>query len=114
MVSARRVLGRTARGLGYLAAAIILLAAVVVAILQTEWSTERLRRLVVAQANQYLTATLAIGRLEGSLIDGSPVARAGGCRYSGEHLSLIPGCLPMAAGLRYCRVHHASARGLAI
>src|SRR5687767_14426049 len=70
MPDARRLLGRTARGLGYLLAGTLLIAAVAVAVLQTDWSSERLRRLVVSQANQYLTATLAIGRLEGSLVQG--------------------------------------------
>ena len=38
--------------------------------LETDWAKNRLRALIVSQANQYLTATLTIGRLEGSLLRG--------------------------------------------
>ena len=38
--------------------------------LETGWAKNRLRALIVSQANQYLTATLTIGRLEGSLLRG--------------------------------------------
>jgi hypothetical protein len=34
------------------------------------WGKNRIRALLVSQANQYLTATLSIGRLEGSLLRG--------------------------------------------
>ena len=40
------------------------------AIVETGWSKSRLRDLIVGQANQYLTATLSIGRLQGSLLGG--------------------------------------------
>ena len=37
---------------------------------ETGWAKNRIRELIVRQANQYLTATLNIGRLEGSLFRG--------------------------------------------
>jgi autotransporter translocation and assembly factor TamB len=50
----------------------VLLAVVVVAVaaIETGFVKNRLRDLIVRQANQYLTATLSIGRLEGSLFRG--------------------------------------------
>ena len=39
-------------------------------LVETGWAKSRLRDLIVRQANQYLTATLSIGRLEGSLFRG--------------------------------------------
>ena len=39
-------------------------------VVETAWAKNRIRDLIVRQANQYLTATLAIGRLEGSLLRG--------------------------------------------
>jgi hypothetical protein len=39
-------------------------------VVETGWAKNRLRGLLVRQANQYLTATLSIGRLEGSLLGG--------------------------------------------
>ena len=38
--------------------------------IETGWAKNRIRAVLVRQANQYLTATLAIGRLEGSLLRG--------------------------------------------
>ena len=37
---------------------------------ETGWAKNQIRSLIVRQANQYLTATLNIGRLEGSLFRG--------------------------------------------
>ncbi|HUR35783.1 MAG TPA: translocation/assembly module TamB domain-containing protein [Vicinamibacterales bacterium] len=48
---------------------LLVLAAGLVA-LQTTWARNQLRSLIVSQANHYLTATLSIGRLEGSLFRG--------------------------------------------
>ena len=47
--------------------AVVLLA---LALIETGWGKNQLRDLIVRQANQYLTATLSIGRLEGSLLRG--------------------------------------------
>jgi autotransporter translocation and assembly factor TamB len=53
------------------AIAMVLAAALVgAAALQTAWAKERLRALIVSQANRFLTATLDIGRLDGSLFGG--------------------------------------------
>lgn len=41
-----------------------------VAAVETGWAKNRIRDLIVRQANNYLTATLTIGRLEGSLFRG--------------------------------------------
>ena len=43
---------------------------VVLSALETRWGKDRLRQLIVMQANQYLTARLDIARLEGSLLRG--------------------------------------------
>src|SRR5713226_570520 len=55
------------RSLGYVAAAILVLAGLAVAVIQTAWGKNQIRQLIVHEANQYLTATLDIGRLDGSL-----------------------------------------------
>ena len=65
---------RVARGLarwvfGALAVLLLLVVAVLGA-LQTGWAKSYLRGLIVRQANQYLTATLEIGSLGGSLVRG--------------------------------------------
>ena len=60
-------LAKAVTGLVALVLAIILLA---LAVAETGWAKDRLRDLIVRQANQYLTATLSIGRLEGSLLRG--------------------------------------------
>ncbi len=54
-------------GLIALILAIVLLALVAI---ETGWVKNRIRDLIVRQANEYLTATLSIGRLEGSLLRG--------------------------------------------
>ena len=53
-----------------LVAFILLLIVVVLGVIETAWAKNRIRELLVRQANQYLTATLTIGRLEGSLLRG--------------------------------------------
>ena len=47
-----------------------MLVGIVLAGVETGWAKNRIRGLLVSQANQYLTATLSIGRLEGSLLRG--------------------------------------------
>ncbi|HEX7139702.1 MAG TPA: hypothetical protein VF219_17755, partial [Vicinamibacterales bacterium] len=66
----RRLLRSTARVL--ITTLIIILAAigVGVAAIETSWGKNRIRDLIVYQANQYLTATLTIGGLEGSILRG--------------------------------------------
>ncbi|HEY7286258.1 MAG TPA: AsmA-like C-terminal region-containing protein, partial [Vicinamibacterales bacterium] len=41
-----------------------------IAAIETSWGKNRIRELIVYQANQYLTATLTIGGLEGSILRG--------------------------------------------
>jgi autotransporter translocation and assembly factor TamB len=53
-----------------LLAFIILLIVAGLGVIETGWGKNRIRELIVRQANQYLTATLTIGRLEGSLLRG--------------------------------------------
>jgi hypothetical protein len=63
-----------ARGFGktvvYVAAAALIVVGAGILVLETGWAKNRIRQLIVAQANQYLTATLEIGRLEGSILRG--------------------------------------------
>ena len=40
------------------------------AAVETGWAKNQIRHLIVRQANEYLTATLTIGRLEGSIFRG--------------------------------------------
>ncbi len=56
------------RGFLYLAATILVLVVGALLALQTGWAKNQLRVLIVHEANQYLTATLEIGRLEGSVL----------------------------------------------
>jgi autotransporter translocation and assembly factor TamB len=69
---------KVVRGLLYLTLALVAVAGLAVAAVETSWGKDRLRGLIVAQANQLLTATLEIDRLEGSLF--------GGVRLSGVRL----------------------------
>jgi hypothetical protein len=66
----RRIGSRLLRwlALGVLAVLLVVVAAMLV--VQTGWGHDRLRRLIVSQANRYLTATLDIGRLGGSIVRG--------------------------------------------
>ena len=61
---------RVARTIVGLLLAVIVLVVLALLAIQTGWAKNRLRALLVSQANQYLTATLSIGRLEGSLLGG--------------------------------------------
>jgi hypothetical protein len=58
------------RAVVILVAIILAVTGVVIAIVETGWGKNQLRAFVVRQANQYLTANLDIGRLEGSLFRG--------------------------------------------
>src|SRR5947207_341705 len=61
------VLGKT---IVYATAAILIVIGAALAVLETGWAKNQLRALIVRQANEYLTSTLEIGRLEGSLVRG--------------------------------------------
>ena len=69
-LGSRRLGQVVARGLLYAAGSVLVLAGVAFFLIQTDWAKDELRGFLVRQANQYLTATLEIGRLEGSLIGG--------------------------------------------
>jgi len=58
------------RAVVILVAIVLAIIGVVIAVVETGWAKDQLRALVVRQANQYLTANLEIGRLEGSLFRG--------------------------------------------
>ncbi|MCC7417266.1 MAG: translocation/assembly module TamB domain-containing protein [Acidobacteria bacterium] len=62
--STARVLARTVVSV---LAVLLIIAGVALALLESAWGKDRLRALIVDQANRRLTATLQIGRLEGSL-----------------------------------------------
>src|SRR5215203_3694356 len=67
----RRRLGvRLARGLLVAVLGVLVLLLATIVLLRTSWSENQLRALIVTQANRYLTATLDIGRLSGSLLSG--------------------------------------------
>src|SRR5262245_40871896 len=66
----RRVSAAMAKTIVGVLAAILILIGAVLLIIETGWAKNRIRALIVSQANQYLTATLSIGRLEGSLLGG--------------------------------------------
>ena len=59
-----------ARGLVLLIAAVLCLAGLIVVLLRTTWGLDQARALIVSQANRYLTATLEIDRISGSLLRG--------------------------------------------
>jgi len=74
MAGARRRLASWTRKLfaaiGFLIVILLILVAAGFLAVQTPWAKNQIRALMVRQANQYLTATLQIGRLEGSLLGG--------------------------------------------
>src|SRR4051812_8508735 len=61
---------RLARLVLGLVAGLLLLTGVALAVVETGWGKGQIRDLITAQANQFLTATLTIGGLEGSLLRG--------------------------------------------
>ena len=58
------------KAIGSLLLVILLLTGLALIVVETGWANNRIRALLVRQANEYLTATLSIGRLEGSLLRG--------------------------------------------
>src|SRR5437773_4199669 len=65
-----RLAARLLRWFVYAVLAVLVLVVFALLLIQTGWTKNQLRRLIVREANQYLTATLAIGRLQGSLVRG--------------------------------------------
>src|SRR5580700_5346504 len=80
------MLHRLARALVYTVVVVLVLIGLGIGTLQTAWARNQLRRLVIRQANQYLTASLEIERLEGSLFSGIEL---GGIRLSLDGRTLI-------------------------
>lgn len=70
MIVLRRAAHRLARIVVYVLAAILIVIGVGLSVLETGWAKNRLRQLIVGQANDYLTATLSIGSLSGSILRG--------------------------------------------
>src|SRR5204863_9644077 len=70
----------------YVTAAILIFLGAGLAVLETSWAKNRIRSLIVRQANEYLTATLEIGRLEGSLLRG---IQLGDIRLSRDGRTLV-------------------------
>jgi autotransporter translocation and assembly factor TamB len=66
----RSVSARFAKALIGLIVVVLILVGLGIAAVETGWAKNRIRDLIVRQANNYLTATLTIGRLGGSLFRG--------------------------------------------
>src|SRR6266852_2306595 len=73
------MLRRLTRALVYTVVLVLVLIGLGIGTLQSGWGRNQLRRLVIRQANQYLTASLEIERLEGSLFNSIEL---GGIRLS--------------------------------
>ncbi|PYR58655.1 MAG: hypothetical protein DMF91_16700 [Acidobacteria bacterium] len=66
----RRLAVLLAKGVVFLTAAVLIIVALAIGVLESSWAKNRIRHVIVRQANQYLTATLEIGRLEGTFFRG--------------------------------------------
>src|SRR5207244_4005169 len=66
----RRTATFLAKGALFLVIAVLIIVGLALGVVETGWAKNRIRALIVRQANEYLTATLEIGRLEGSLLRG--------------------------------------------
>src|SRR5438477_12856741 len=64
------MLHRLTRALVYTVTLVLVLVGLGLGTIETAWGRNQLRRLVIRQAHQYLTASLEIERLEGSLFSG--------------------------------------------
>src|SRR6476660_10024838 len=65
-----RLAARLLRWFVYAVLFTLVLVVVALVVLQTGWAKNQIRALIVREANQYLTATLSIGGLQGSLVRG--------------------------------------------
>jgi len=70
LIVVHRAVHIATRTLVWITIAILIILGAALAILETSWTKDRIRDLIVRQANEYLAATLSIGRLEGSLLAG--------------------------------------------
>jgi len=66
----RRLLRSTARLFVGTLVVLLIILGIGILVVETAWGKNRIRELIVAQANEYLTATLTIGSLEGSILRG--------------------------------------------
>jgi autotransporter translocation and assembly factor TamB len=81
--SVARIVGKS---VVYLLVLLLILLGVGISIVETGWAKNQIRALIVRQANQYLTANLEIGRLEGSLFRG---LQLGDIRLSRDNQPLV-------------------------
>jgi hypothetical protein len=65
--SAGRIVGK---GVVYATATVLAIVLAGIGVLETGWAKNQIRALIVRQANEYLTATLEIGELNGSILRG--------------------------------------------
>jgi autotransporter translocation and assembly factor TamB len=80
------MLHRLTRAIVYTVVLVLILIGLGIGTLQTAWGRNQLRRLVIRQANQYLTASLEIERLDGSLFSSIELS---GVRLSLEGRTLV-------------------------
>ena len=80
------MLYRLTRALVYTVVLVLILIGLGIGTLQSAWGRNQLRRLVIRQANQYLTASLEIERLDGSLFSSIEL---GGIRLSSNGRTLV-------------------------
>ncbi len=66
----RSISATLAKALLGLVAVLLIVLGLALAVIETSWGKNRIRGALVRQANTYLTATLSIGQLEGSLLGG--------------------------------------------
>src|SRR5687767_8890372 len=107
-----RILLVLARSFVFVLAFVLIVFGVALTALQTSWGQNRVRELIVRQANQYLTAQLDIARLEGSflrglVLGGIRVSRDGKTIISIERVSLsynIRELLDRATSIRHIRL----------
>ncbi len=69
-----RIARRLVRGTLYAVLTLVVLGGLGLASLETAWGKNQVRRMIVSQANRYLTATLDIDRIEGSFFGGIVLA----------------------------------------
>jgi hypothetical protein len=82
----RRVARTIARTIVAIIVVVLILIGIGLTIIETGWAKNRIRELLVRQANEYLTATLTIDRLEGSIVRG---LRLGGIRLAQNGRTLV-------------------------
>src|SRR5262245_59807781 len=82
----RKVAVILGKAIVFLTLSVLIIIGIALAVLETGWAKNQIRRFIVRQANDYLTATLEIGRLRGSLLSGLEL---GDIRLSRDGKTLI-------------------------